>query len=186
MAIQDIYFGYQKPLRYLCQYETRLGLKTIPGRLITARGVKPVGLSQWQRDNFYLYGVVEPLSGYSFFYKFPHLNGDYFQYFLELLFAEFGDDIAVIQLEQGSFHKGKTLDYPDNIIPIFQPPHSPELNPIERFWKFLKYKLQWENCKTIPQLQQKLTYALKTITPELIASLTSYDFILEPLFRAAS
>ncbi|MBW4610012.1 MAG: transposase [Hassallia sp. WJT32-NPBG1] len=30
---------------------------------------------------------------------------------------------------------------PENIIPIFQPPHSPELNPIERFWEFIKSKL---------------------------------------------
>lgn len=116
---------------YLCQDETRLGLKTIAGRLITARGVKPVGLSQWQRQNFYLYGVVEPLSGYSFFYEFPYLNGDCFQRFLELLSADLGDDIAVIQFDQGSFHKAKALDCLDNIIPIFQPPHSPELNPIE-------------------------------------------------------
>ncbi|WP_442948866.1 transposase [Nostoc sp.] len=28
------------------------------------------------------------------------------------------------------------------MIPIFQPPHSPELNPIERFWELLKSKLQ--------------------------------------------
>ena len=47
-----------------------------------------------------------------------------------------GDDIAVIQFDQGSFHKAKAFDIPDNIIPIFQPPHSPELNPIERFWEF--------------------------------------------------
>ncbi|MBD0299133.1 MAG: IS630 family transposase [Nitrososphaera sp.] len=175
-----------KRLRYLCQDETRLGLKTIAGRLITAKGVKPVGLNQWQRENFYLYGVVEPLSGYSFFYEFPYLNGDCFQNFLELLSVDLGDDIAVIQFDQGSFHKAKALDYPDNIIPIFQPPHSPELNPIERFWEFLKSKLQWENCKNLTQLQHKLTDVLKEITPEMIASLTSYDIILEALFSASS
>lgn len=176
----------RKRLRYLCQDETRLGLKTITGRLITAKGVKPVGLNQWQRENFYLYGVVEPLSGYSFFYEFPYLNADCFQNFLELLSADLGDDIAVIQFDQGAFHKAKTLDIPDNIIPIFQPPHSPELNPIEREWEFLKYQLQWANCKTITQLQHKLTDVLKEITPSMIASLTSYDFILEALFSAAS
>lgn len=179
-------FGDGKRLRYLCQDETRLGLKTIAGRLITAKGVKPVGLSQWQRENFYLYGVVEPLNGYSFFYEFPYLNGECFQNFLELLSVDLGDDIAVIQFDQGAFHKAKALDYPDNIIPIFQPPHSPELNPIERFWEFLKSKLQWENCKNLTQLQHKLTDVLKEITPEMIASLTSYDFILEALFSAAS
>ncbi|WP_414622517.1 transposase [Calothrix sp. CCY 0018] len=73
-----------------------------------------------------------------------------------------------------------------NIIPIFQPPHSPELNPIERFWEFLKTKLQWENCKTLSQLREKLAEVLETITPEVVISLTSYNFILEGLFSAAS
>ena len=35
-------------VRYLCQDETRLGLNTLPGRLITARGVKPMGETQWR------------------------------------------------------------------------------------------------------------------------------------------
>lgn len=179
-------FGEGKRLRYMCQDETRLGLKTIPGRLITAPGVKPVGRNQWKRDNFYLYGVVEPLNGYSFFYEFSHVDGDCFQKFLELLSVELGSDVAVVQFDQGSFHTVKTLDCPENIIPIFQPPHSPELNPIERFWEFLKSKLKWENFKTLAQLREKLTSVLETITPDVIISLTSYDFILEALFSASS
>lgn len=172
-------------MRYLCQDETRLGLKTISGRLITSKGVKPLGLNQWQRDNFYLYGVVEPLTGYSFFYEFSHLDGDCFQKFLEFLSVDIGEDIAVIQFDQGSFHKTKSLDCPENIIPILQPPHSPELNPIERFWEFLKTKLEWENCQTLTQLRQRLTSILQTITPEQISSVTCYDFILDALFSAA-
>ena len=50
-----------------------------------------------------------------------------------MLSTELGKDIAVIQFDQGSFSKIKTLDCPENIILIFQPPHSPELNPIERY-----------------------------------------------------
>jgi hypothetical protein len=121
-------------LKYLCQDETRLGLKTIPGRLITANGVKPHGSTQWQRQNFYLYGAVEPLSGYSFFYEFSHLDSDCFQRFLHLLSADLASEVAVIQFDQGRFHQADELDWPENIIPIFQPPHSPELNPLERFW----------------------------------------------------
>jgi len=60
--------------------------------------------------------------------------------------------IAVIQFDQGSFHRAKALDCPDNIILIFQPPHSPELNPIERFWEFLKSKLVGKYCQTLAQL----------------------------------
>ena len=34
-------------LRYWCQDESRIGLKTGTGKVITACGVKPVGLYQW-------------------------------------------------------------------------------------------------------------------------------------------
>ncbi len=42
--------GAEKPpsVRYWCQDESRFDLRTIPGRKITATGVKPVGLGQWQ------------------------------------------------------------------------------------------------------------------------------------------
>jgi ABC-type multidrug transport system fused ATPase/permease subunit len=91
----------------MCQDETRLGLKTIAGRLITALGIKPIGLSQWQRDNFYLYGVVETLSGYSFFYEFSHLDGDCFQKFLELLSADLGEEAKT---QQKSVKKIQTVE----------------------------------------------------------------------------
>ncbi len=84
---------------------------------------------------------MEPLSGYSFFYEFSHLDSDCFQRFLQLLSADLADEVAVIQFDQGRFHQADELDWPENIIPIFQPPHSPELNPIEQFWELLKAKL---------------------------------------------
>ncbi|MBG1261477.1 transposase [Nostoc commune] len=37
----------------------------------------------------------------------------------------------------------------------FQPPNSPELNPIERLWEHIKYELSWEHCTTLDQLRQK-------------------------------
>lgn len=172
-------------IRYLCQDETRLGLKTIPARLITARGVKPVGETQWQRGCFWLYGVVEPLTGFSFFYEFSHLDRPCFQTFLDLLSQQLGDDIALIQLDQATAHTANGLVWPSNIILTFQPSHSPELNPIERLWLALKKQFAWVNCPTLEDLRTLLASELDKLFPELIASLTSYDFILEALFGAA-
>ena len=172
-------------IRYLCQDETRLGLKTLISRLITACGVKPVGLTQWPRDNFWLYGVVEPLSGFSFFYEFSHLDKECFQLFLDLLSIELGDDIALLQIDQAPAHIANDLEWPDNIFPTFQPSHSPELNPAERVWLALKKDLAWKNCETLDELREKLTAVLHTYGMDKIASLTSYDFILEALFGAS-
>ncbi|MFH7024330.1 MAG: hypothetical protein ACHBN1_02745 [Heteroscytonema crispum UTEX LB 1556] len=65
MVLQEL-IGFDKTLPYLCQDESRFGLQTIPGRLITLKGRKPIGSTQWKRDNFYLYGVVKPLTGHHF------------------------------------------------------------------------------------------------------------------------
>ena len=52
------HFAQGRQVRYFCQDESRFGLKSLLGRRITLRGVKPVMPVQWQRDNFWLYGAV--------------------------------------------------------------------------------------------------------------------------------
>ena len=63
--------------------EGEFGLQTLTGRLITITKVKPIGYKTWKRDNFYIYGVVEPLTGEHFVFEFSHLNTLCFERFLE-------------------------------------------------------------------------------------------------------
>ncbi|MDF5708879.1 MAG: transposase [Nostoc sp. S4] len=70
---------------------------------------------------------------------------------------------------------------PENIILLFQPPHSPELNPIERVWEHLKRDLKWELFDNLEHLRAKIAELLAQLTFEVAASLTSYDFILNAL-----
>ena len=180
------YFGKGKKLRYLCQDETRLGLKTLTGKLITARGVKPVAPILWKRENFWLYGIVEPLSGWNFCQEYAHLNGEYFQQFIDALSLQLGEDIALIHMDRAGAHITNELSWPENLIPVCQPSHSPELNPIERVWEYIKQELVGEVFTTLEQLRERLKQVLEKITPEQISSLSSYKFILEALFYAAS
>jgi hypothetical protein len=46
----------KKGIKYWCQDETRIGLKTIERKRITALGVKPIGKVQWNFKAYYLYG----------------------------------------------------------------------------------------------------------------------------------
>ena len=185
MKLLQSYFGVGKRLRYLCQDESRLGLKTETGKVITTPGVKPVVPVQWQRDNFWLYGVVEPLSGWQFMQEYSHLDTEHFQQFIDALSHQLGDDIAIIQLDGAGAHVTTALKWAENLIPIVQPPHSPELNPIERVWQFIKAQLKGQRFATLDQLRQRLTQVLGQLTPQRIISLSSYDFILEALFCAA-
>lgn len=162
----------------------RLGLKTETGRVITACGVKPMAKVAWKRDNFWVYEVVEPLSGWHFEQEYTQLNSEQFQSFLDALSTELGEDRALIQLDRAQAHQAQSLRWAENLIPVLQPAHSPELNPAERFWQYLKSQLEGEHFTTIAQMQKRLSQILGELLPEQVASLTSYDFILEALFYA--
>ncbi len=45
---------------------------------------------------------------------------------------------AAMLMDQAAWHTTEKLRMPDNIIPIFLPPRSPELNPVENIWQFLR------------------------------------------------
>ncbi|MGI2909305.1 transposase [Tolypothrix sp. VBCCA 56010] len=70
-----------------------------------------------------------------FFWEFSHLDGTCFQDFLDLFSKAYPDALNLVQMDFCHFHKSLDLKWPDNIIPIFQPANSPELNPIERLWE---------------------------------------------------
>jgi transposase len=97
-----------------------------------------------------------------------------------------GEDIALIQMDRAGAHITNELSWPENLIPVCQPSHSPEVNPIERVWEYIKQQLVGEVFTTLGQLRERLQQVIGKITSEQISSLSSYNFILESLFYAAS
>jgi putative transposase len=70
---------------------------------------------------------------------------------------------------------------PENVILLFQPAYSPEVNPIERVWGYVKEKLKWLRFDQIEELRAAVPKELNKLTLEVIASLTGWKFILESL-----
>lgn len=170
-----------KSVRYWCEDESRFTLHTIPGRKITALGVKPIGRVQWDTVGYYLYGLVEPKSGENFFYEFSHMDSACFQIYLREFARAYPEDLQIIQLDNGPLHTAKKLEVPPNIVLLFQPSHSPELNPIERLWEHIKGQLKWEVFKDLKQLQERVSELLKNLGQEVITSLTGWAYILDAL-----
>jgi transposase len=133
----------ERPVRIFCQDESRGGLLPGQRRRITVRGVKPVGPVQYQFENFYRYGAVEPTTGESFFLELPHLIAVNFQIFLDEFAPQYQASLNIVLMDNGSCHKAKALVLPDHVVCLFLPPYSPELNPIERLWQDLKARLAW-------------------------------------------
>lgn len=57
--------------------------------------------------------------------------------------------MALIQMDRASAHQALALIWPDNLILIFQPAHSPQLNPIERLWQHIKRQWKGENFSSL-------------------------------------
>lgn len=80
-------------------------------------------------------------------------------------------------LDNGAFHKSKGLVVPKNIILIFLPPYSPELNPAEKVWWVMKRELVNKTFITMEQLQDQITVILRQkINVDAIKTLCSYQY----------
>ncbi|NEP86683.1 MAG: hypothetical protein F6K18_07475 [Okeania sp. SIO2C2] len=75
--------------------------------------------------------------------------------YLELFAEKYPDDLHIIQLDNRPLHQSLNMSIPENIIFLFQPPYSPELNPIERLWLEIKRKLKWEIFENLEQLRKR-------------------------------
>ena len=74
------------------------------------------------------------------------------------------DTVAVMQLDRAPAHRAKRLEAPENIIPIFQPLHCPELNPIERFWQHVKGQGKGENFASLDDLRQRVRHEVSQMS----------------------
>ena len=154
--------------------------------MITASGVKPTVLVRWPRENFWIYGAIEPLTGDHFLYEYPKLDGECFQQFLDWLSVQLGSDYAILQIDQEPAHTSSKLRWPENIILLFQQASAPELNPIERLWQFLKKPLKNQIFSSLQALRERIQDIFDQLTIDQVISVSSYNFILEALFYAAS
>lgn len=49
-----------------------------------------------------------------------------------------GGEKTILIMDGAGWHKSKDIQVPENIIILFLPPYSPELNPVEKLWQYIK------------------------------------------------
>lgn len=139
--------------------------------------MKPVCSYQQVFQSTYLFGAFSPIDGQSFMLNLPYCNTDCFQVFLNKFSSENKDELKVMILDNGAFHKAKRLIVPDNIILIFLPPYSPELNPAEKMWQRIKRNFTNKTHKNLMQVQTFICEESKKLTKEITKSTCSYKYI---------
>lgn len=58
--------------------------------------------------------------------------------FLSELAKEYPFDKIALIMDGAGWHKSKSLKIPSNITIFYLPAYSPELNPVERLWLYIK------------------------------------------------
>jgi transposase len=162
--------------------ESRFGMLPRPARRVTARGVKPTVTVVQQYDWFWLYGAVEPATGEHFFIEYSRLDTECFQSYLNEFSQAYPAEVHLWVLDGAQAHRTRALVWPDNIIPLYLPPYSPELNPVERVWLYFKQRIDVE-LSNIHQLRQRTDDIIAALKNDEVASLTNYPYLKRALLE---
>lgn len=147
------------------------------GKSVTAIGIKPICTFQQVFKSTWLSGAFSPIKGDHFQLILPHCDADNFQVFLNNFSKENPKELKIMVLDNGRFHKAKKLLIPENIVLVFLPPYSPELNPAEKMWA--KYKRQFSNklYKSLDEVEDFIINAVKNTTKEEVMRICGFSYI---------
>jgi len=159
------------------QDESRFGLFTRNGKALTAKGVKPICPFHQVFKSLYLYGAFSPVNGERFLLELPSCNASLFQIFLDEFSKHKPNELKIMVLDNGAFHKAQKLIVPENIALVFLPPYSPELNPAEKVWA--KFKRDFSNrlFENLETLEKYLCNLSCSLLNEEVVSLSKFEYI---------
>jgi putative transposase len=125
--------------------EARFGQKGTLTTVWARRGSRPTAVRQTQYDYLWVIAAACPATGAAAGIVMPHLDTPTINAFLEQFAAQLAPDAHAVLIWDGAgFHTSGELAVPANVSLIRLPPYSPELNPIENLWHYLRAHY-WSN-----------------------------------------
>ena len=103
------------------------------------RGSRPRQPADQRYENAYLFGAICPARGKGVALALPFADTPAMQLHLNEISRHVAKGAhAALLLDRAGWHTTGKLDIPKNITPIFLPSRSPELNPVENIWQYLR------------------------------------------------
>ena len=129
-----------KPIELWWQDEARIGQQGTLTRVWAERGSRPRAPRDQRYDWAYLFGAVCPARDIGAALVLPKADAEAMNLHLaEISRIVTPDSHAVVLLDGAGWHQtGGKLNVPDNISLLKLPAYSPELNPAENIWQFLR------------------------------------------------
>ncbi len=128
-----------KQVRVYFQDEAWFGTQGTITRVWAPKGSRPRAVRQNGREWLYVLMAVCADTGAASALIMPELNTAVVNLFLEQFSRELPAGVHAVLIWDGAgFHTGGDLVVPGNVSLIQLPPYSPELNPVENLWHYLR------------------------------------------------
>ena len=119
--------------------EARVGQKNKITRRWAPRGTRPSAPSDQRTQSAYIFGAICPAEGKAAGLILPRCTTQGMALHLEeISLAVAPGHHAVLMLDQAGWHLSPKLKVPDNITLLPLPSKSPELNPVETVWQYMR------------------------------------------------
>ena len=144
------------------------------------KGSRPSVPCHHIREYRYAYGAVEPLTGDSFFLVLPYSNTVCMNIFIKQLSEKYPDDVIVLVCDGASWHRSGGLVIPENIRLIHLPPATPEMNPIEQIWSWIRrHGFKNEIFQTLDKVIDRLCDTISRLSNPIVKSITAREWIIK-------
>jgi hypothetical protein len=121
------------------QDEARIGQKNSLTRVWGQTGSRPAAPKDLGFASAYVFGAVCPVEGKAAALIMPVCNTAAMNHHLSEISSQVAADAhGVVILDRAGWHRSQGLVVPGNITLLELPPYSPELNPVERIWHYLR------------------------------------------------
>lgn len=166
------------------QDEAGFGRINKPKRCWCPRPQRPNVPCHHIREYQYLYGAVSPMDGELFTLVMPYSNTECMNVFLQQLAMAYPQDDILLVLDNAGWHHASRLVVPSNITLYPLLPYTPELNPIEMIWDWIREKgFHNEVFDSLALVLERLCQTVLALAndPLRVASITHRDWINEAL-----
>lgn len=149
------------------------------GRCLSVKGLRPKVDYQHRFQNTYLWGSYSPITGDQFVWEVDGVNKDVFKAYLDSLSKYKPEEYKIVVIDNAGFHSTKDMETPDNIHLLRIPPYSPELNPCEQVWQYIKKRFKNKTFDNIEELKKWLADMVCSMDGQLIKSITANHHYLD-------
>jgi len=166
-------------VRLMFQDEAGFGRINKPRYCWCRKEIRPNVPCHHIREYRYAYGAVDPQRGDSFFLVLPYCNTACMNVFLQELSRNYPDDYILMVADGAAWHTAKGMRIPGNIEIFPLPPYTPEMNPIEQIWAWLRqHGFRNEVFQTLEDVIDRLCDTICSLSPETIISITRRDWFI--------